>query len=147
MIHVFMSFLYYIKHFKKHVYSSIIHIFLTTFHTGFITFFIKNFSMITTHNTFWKPPVSILRSIKMLIHLTRETGSCWNSVCCDNGYHNKCVWQKPENGLAVIPPHMLLSLIKILFFKVKCFNVAFPLRQRNFIERKASTNGLLLVLL
>jgi hypothetical protein len=39
MIHLFISFLNYIKPFKIHAHSSITHIFLTTFHTGFITLF------------------------------------------------------------------------------------------------------------
>jgi len=52
----------------------------------------------------------------MVIHPTKETGSFRNSVCCDNGYPNKCMSQKSENVLAVMPTHMQLSLIKILLF-------------------------------
>jgi len=51
---------------------------------------IKNFLMFTTHNTFWKLPVYIFRSIKTLTHPTTETGSIWNFVRCDNQYTNKC---------------------------------------------------------
>jgi len=42
-------------------------------------------------------------SIKILIHLTKETGSFWNFKCCDNGYPNKFMWQdwEPAYGLAV----------------------------------------------
>jgi hypothetical protein len=106
-----------------------------------LLYFIKNFLMITTQNIFWKLPVSIFRSVKTLIHLTKDTGSFWNFMHCYNPYPNKCIRQKPGNGLDVIPIHMQLSLIEILFFKVKCFNVAFPKCQRNFNVRKAHTNG------
>jgi len=51
---------------------------------------IKNFSMLTTHSTFWKLPVYIFRNIKMVIHPTIETGSIWNFVHCDTQYPNKC---------------------------------------------------------
>jgi hypothetical protein len=50
------------------------------------------------------------------------------------------MYEKPENGLAVIPIHMYLSLIKIFFFKVNCLNEAFPKCRSNFSVRKARTN-------
>jgi hypothetical protein len=47
-------------------------------------------------------------SIKILIHLTKETGNLWNFMGCDNGYPDKCMLQdqEPEYDLAVIPIHM-----------------------------------------
>jgi hypothetical protein len=73
-IHEFI-FLNYIKHFnKKCTAEPYIH-FDNISHRFYKLYFNKNFSMNTKHNTFWKPPVSIIRRIKTSIHMTIETGS------------------------------------------------------------------------
>ena len=43
--------------------------------------------------------LSVLMSIKILMHLKKETGSLWNIKGCDNGYPNKCVVTRPGNGI------------------------------------------------
>ena len=106
MIHAFISYLNYIRNFKK-ICTVEWYIYFSQHFTQVLSlYFIKNFSIITTQNIFWKLTVSIFGSIKTFIYLTKETCGFWNFVCCDNGYPNKCMWQKPENGLAAIPNHM-----------------------------------------